>query len=105
MQKRKLFLSLLLVVMIASLAVVFVACNNDPPAAPPDEYTVTFDSDGGSSVDAQTVKSGEKAVEPDDPSKDEYDFKGWFIGETKYDFDTPVTDDITLKAKWDPSTP
>lgn len=91
--------------MIVSLAVVFVACNDDPPAAPPKEYTVTFDSDGGSSVAEQKVNAGEKAFEPDDPVKDEYVFKGWFIGETKYDFDTPVTEDITLKAKWELSIP
>ena len=68
--------------------------------------TVTFDSDGGSAVASQTVVSGYKAVEPDDPAKDGFAFKGWYqvtggmTAETAFDFDTAVTGDITLKAVW-----
>ena len=68
---------------------------------PTPEYTVTFDSDGGSSVDAQTVVEGGKATEPTAPTKDGYTFDGWFNGETKWDFDNDtVTGNITLTAKW-----
>ena len=106
MQKRKLFLSLLLVLIITVTASVLVACNdNNKPDNTPKEYTVTFNSAGGSSVDAQTVKSGDKAVKPSDPVKEDYDFKGWYIGETEYDFTAPVTDNITLTAKWEASVP
>lgn len=62
--------------------------------------TVTFDSAGGSPVPAQTVTMGDKATEPEDPTRDGYDFAGWYSGEVKYDFDTPVTEDITLVARW-----
>ena len=65
------------------------------------KFTVTFDSDGGSAVAAVTVKSGEKAAKPTDPAKDGYTFKGWLLGDAEYNFDTPVTGDITLKAKWE----
>lgn len=41
------------------------------------DYTVTFDTDGGSSVAAQTVQNGRKANKPDDPQKDGYVFLGW----------------------------
>ena len=68
---------------------------------PTPEFTVTFDSDGGSSVDAQTVVEGGKATEPTAPTKDGYTFDGWFDGETKWDFDNDtVTGNITLTAKW-----
>ena len=68
---------------------------------PTPEYTVTFDSDGGSSVDAQTVVEGGKVTEPTAPTKDGYTFDGWFNGETKWDFDNnTVTGNITLTAKW-----
>ncbi|MBR6608978.1 MAG: InlB B-repeat-containing protein [Oscillospiraceae bacterium] len=67
----------------------------------PATYTVTFDSDGGSAVEAQTINEGNKATKPADPTKEGYTFKGWFNGETEYDFDTAVTAPITLKAKWE----
>ncbi|MCR5329206.1 MAG: InlB B-repeat-containing protein [Saccharofermentans sp.] len=62
--------------------------------------TVTFDPDGGSAVAVQHVVSGGTITTPEDPSKDGYLFDGWYQGETKFDFTTPVTEDITLTAKW-----
>lgn len=70
---------------------------------PEKEYTVTFDTNGGSSVTKQTVVSGDKAVKPADPTKDGYEFAGWYAdsGLTKaYDFSSKVTGSITLYAKW-----
>ena len=66
----------------------------------PVEYTVTFDSDGGSDVPGQKVLYGSRAVEPDDPTRTGYRFEGWLLDGTPYDFDTPVTRDITLVADW-----
>ena len=63
-------------------------------------YTVTFDTDGGSEVDAQTVAYGEKAKTPADPTKTGYTFAGWELGGNAYDFAASVTEDITLTAKW-----
>lgn len=71
-----------------------------------EEYTVTFNAYGGfPTPDEQHVKSGEKAVLPDDPTLKGYTFAFWYLGDdeenaTAYDFDTPVTGDITLTAKW-----
>ena len=70
-----------------------------------ESYTVTFDTDGGSTVSQQTVNKGEKAVKPAVPIKTDdednlYEFLGWYNGKTKYDFDATVGTDITLKAKW-----
>ena len=63
--------------------------------------TVTFDSDGGTAVDPQKLRKNEKAEKPDDPKKEGYTFKGWFLNDEEYDFNTPVTANITLKAKWE----
>ena len=64
-------------------------------------YAVTFDTDGGSKVAAQTVVSGERAKKPvDAPTKDGYIFGGWYLGEDIYDFNAPVTMNIVLKAHW-----
>lgn len=71
-----------------------------------EEYTVTFNAYGGfPTPDEQHVKSGEKAVLPDAPTLKGYTFAFWYLGDdeqnaTAYDFDTPVTGDITLTAKW-----
>ena len=67
-------------------------------------YTVTFDMDGhGTQVDPQTVVSGEAATEPIDPTAEGYTFAGWCVdteGKPAYDFDTAVTADVVLIAKW-----
>ena len=71
----------------------------------PKTYTVTFDSKGGSSVNPQNVNHGAKANEPSVPTREGYEFQGWYTSEdataSVYDFDTAVTQDITLYAKWE----
>ena len=67
-------------------------------------YTVTFNSKGGSSVPSQRVDRNDTVDEPRDPSRDGYEFTGWYTNSscTKlYDFDTKVTRSFTLYAGWD----
>ena len=64
-------------------------------------YTVTFDSNGGSAVTAQSIEAGQKATKPADPTKDGYDFKGWTLNGSAYDFNTAVNGNITLVAIWE----
>lgn len=66
-----------------------------------DEFTVTFDSDGGSAVTAQKVLNS-PAIKPADSTKNGYLFAGWYLEDMQYAFDTTVTTDITLKAHWTP---
>ena len=66
-------------------------------------YTVTFDSYGGTPVPpAQEVEYGHTATEPAAPEKTGYTFDGWYLGEAEapFSFDTTITSDITLTAKW-----
>ncbi len=66
-------------------------------------YTVSFDSVGGSSVDEKTVDYNTPITKPEDPTKTEYTFGGWYEDEAcknAYDFTAPVTKDMTLYAKW-----
>ena len=64
----------------------------------------------GEDVYAMQVVNG-KASAPDTPVKSGYRFVGWYNGNAKWDFDTPVTENLTLTAKWEkihtsvPSTP
>ena len=61
---------------------------------------VNFDLDGGTGTTLQKVLRGQKLAEPTKPYKSAYTFDGWYNGEQKYDFDTPVFSEITLTAKW-----
>lgn len=63
-------------------------------------YKVTFDSQKGSTVKAQMVEQGARAKKPADPVRSKYIFSGWYKGNRKYDFKTPVTANIKLTAKW-----
>ena len=67
-----------------------------------DEFTVTFDSDGGSAVSEQKLRNA-PAVKPADPKKNGYDFAGWYLGDMQYTFDSNVAANITLKAYWTPT--
>ena len=70
--------------------------------------TVTFNSNGGSSVAAQTVDNGGKATKPTDPTRSGYTFGGWYTNSsctTAFDFNSTVTSDITLYAKWTANGP
>ena len=72
------------------------------------EFTVTFNTDGGSAVSAQKVKYNGTANEPEDPTKDGYTFKGWFKEKeltNKFVFTTPIKADTTIYAKWEKSVP
>ncbi|MDE7453330.1 MAG: InlB B-repeat-containing protein [Clostridia bacterium] len=73
-------------------------------------YKVTFNSNGGSAVDEKEVESGKTVQKPANPSKEGYGFGGWYTDVdctegNEYDFSTPVTDDLTLYAKWTEGEP
>ena len=63
-------------------------------------YTVTFDYDNDTDNDKIEVTYNETVEKPKNPSKKGYNFAGWYVGEEKYDFSSPVKDDVTIIAKW-----
>ena len=71
-------------------------------------YTVTFDANGhGTAPSTQTVESGQKVTEPTAPTATGYIFGGWYKEsecENEFDFNTAITADITLYAKWTAET-
>ncbi len=74
-------------------------------AAKPTQVTVSFESNGGSLVPAQTLAYGATATQPADPGRPGFDFGGWFQDVTlsvPFDFATPITADVTVYAKWLP---
>ena len=65
-----------------------------------ESYYVTFDSDGGTDIESQMVNEGDIAIEPNVPQKPGYIFKEWQLNGTLYDFNTPIDNDIELKATY-----
>jgi uncharacterized repeat protein (TIGR02543 family) len=63
-------------------------------------YTVKFDSDGGSPVNQIVTDGGKKITQPTDPVKPGFIFQGWYLEDNLFDFETPITNNITLTARW-----
>lgn len=71
--------------------------------APTPTYIVTFNANGGTSEASQTVTSGSTAIVPSVITKAGYTFTGWYLDSSctaVYDFNTPVTGNVTLYAGW-----
>ena len=69
----------------------------DPNGTP---VTVTYDyGERGGIYAKQIVQAGEKAIQPDVPSRQGYQFTDWYLDDTKYDFNTAVTGNMTLTAR------
>ena len=95
--KRLLYYPIIMIFMVIAPIFLLTACGTT-------KYTVTFDSCGGSKVESVTVEEGELINEPVQPTKDGYEFGGWYIDQDyNYEFrfavDT-INKDTTLYAKW-----
>ena len=72
----------------------------------PEQFTVTFETNGGSPVEPLTVNEGNTIIAPT-TTREGYGLIGWYTDEgltSKYEFGTPVTGDMTLYAKWELKT-
>lgn len=107
---------------VISFITIFLACSGPaspgmkPEPEPKITHTVHFNSNGGSRVANQMVPENENAAIPVDPvrypSAGLYEgneisihdyfpvFRGWYNEEELWDFNTIITEDITLTAKW-----
>lgn len=73
--------------------------NTPEPNVTPATVTYAYGALGGTYA-TQIVQTGEKAIQPDVPSRQGYQFTDWYLDDTKYDFNTAVTEDMTLTARW-----
>ena len=80
------------------LLVLFGVANNG--------YTITFDSNGGTDVPSQELMYGDLVAEPEPPSREGYEFAGWYSDENciyPWDMETnQVSRSMTLYAAWVP---
>ena len=80
--------------------------DNSSPSGESDsvaKYTVSFNANGGSAVNSQSISKSGKATAPNAPTRDGYTFAGWYSDEAltkEFDFGTEITANITLFAKW-----
>lgn len=89
---KKILTSFILVL----FALVLVACKTT-------EYTVSFETNGGSAVADVVVEKDDKVGQPASPTRDGYIFDGWYTSEqltTAYNWNAAVTEDLVLYAKW-----
>jgi uncharacterized repeat protein (TIGR02543 family) len=94
--KKTVFLGLLTIL----LAFGFIGCENGTTT-----YSVTFNSNGGSNVSTITgIESGATITLPNDPTKENYEFAGWFIDNTTFEVEftslTVITSNLVVFAKW-----
>ena len=101
MKKQFAFVGLALLMVL--IVVTAVSCNNNPEGKKV-LYTVTFDPDNGEANTEIQIEKGSKipaASIPENPEKiNTKGFKEWRLGDEAYDFDKPVTSNITLKANY-----
>ena len=73
-----------------------------------EKHQVTFNYGYDDKVQSVEVYEGAKVKEPEEPAREGYEFKGWFTDQTfteKFDFETLISTDITLYAKWEKEAP
>lgn len=90
-----------LVVILILLSFIISSCKETNK----EEYKVSFETNGGSIISDVIIKDGVVFQEPTIPTKDGYEFDGWYIDEelkVEYSFETKLTSDLILYAKWIP---
>lgn len=87
--------------------VLLIGCKKEDPVST--EYTVSFNTQGGSAVESLKVAKGEKIVKPQDPTKEACTFIGWFKDDTysnAWNFEKDLVEqDMTLYACWQVGKP
>ena len=103
---KKVIKRLLVLLALVITSVGLIACNEKPtpqpePIVETEQFTVTFDTLGGSEIPSVKVDKDSKLTKPANPTKAGHEFSFWFLEEEfEFDFQTPITSNITLKASW-----
>ncbi|MEG1395219.1 MAG: InlB B-repeat-containing protein, partial [Clostridia bacterium] len=101
--KKQNVITVVVLMLLMTLFMSFVACKPQENPPTPDKVTITFNSNGGSEVKAITIDKGAKVALPNDPTKEGFSFFGWYEdinGEKIFDDTVGVENDITLFAQW-----
>ncbi|MCL2765584.1 MAG: InlB B-repeat-containing protein [Treponema sp.] len=95
---------LIIVTIIIVMGFSITACEDGDNGEATINYTVIFNADNGIENTSQTITEGSKANKPENPEKSDFNFIYWFNEDTgtEWDFNTIITSNVTLKAKWAP---
>ena len=95
--------------LILSCSFLIIGCPNPILEQMLDPKKITFESNGGSHVDTQTIFKDQKISRPKDPARSGYNFAGWYKDNITFaavwDFNTIPGGDMTLYAHWAPKLP
>lgn len=99
--KKQLIKRLFTLIGLIFVGLIVASCGEE--ILEPTTYTVTFNTQEGTTIDPQTIEENALAVEPDAPMKEGYQFLYWYLEgeETAFSFSTLIIEDIILFAKWD----
>ncbi len=98
MDKNKKIIIGCVIGVIVVLIAIFLCLNSCSNAK---TYTVTFiDSIDNKEISSVSVKENEKVEKPAEPKKVGYTFDNWYLNDEIYDFDTKVTKDMTIEARF-----
>ncbi|MDR0598074.1 MAG: InlB B-repeat-containing protein [Treponema sp.] len=87
----------------AALVFTLTACSNPSGGGEPEQFTITFNSQGGSAVAPVTADEGTRVSKPADPTKADYTFEGWHSaaeGGTLYTWPHTLNGNVTMYARW-----
>lgn len=94
MNKKNIIVGAIIVLLIITVIVETIMLFNRKTV-----LTVSYEVNG-EVVKTENVEEGKTATRPTDPTKEGYDFLGWFLGSEKFDFSTAIKENIKLEAKW-----
>ena len=95
---KKKFLTLFIIFI---LMITIVGCSN-PGGETKNQYTIVYDSQGGTYISSSYTYEGLKLIKPIDPIKEGYTFLGWYTNDILWDFENNIVNsDIVLTAKWE----
>ncbi len=102
--KKQIIVVFAILTMALVLSCALVACNKtDTPDAQKKEFTITFDTQGGSEVKPITIAEGATITLPRNPTKEGYIFDGWYLSDEfieAFNATQTISSNITVYAKW-----
>ena len=102
--KKQIIVVFAILTMALVLSCAFVACNKiDTTDAPKKEFTITFDTQGGSEVKPITIAEGATITLPNNPTKEGSVFDGWYLDSLyaqAFDITKRIDSNMVLYAKW-----
>ena len=86
---------IILAIVLIALAILLLMLFNKK-----EQFSIHFDSNGGTEIASIIVDENGYAIKPEDPVRENYVFAGWYLDGKPFDFSTPITADMKLEARW-----